>query len=346
MDLEKFLTEIVRLPGVPGYERGVNQYVKEAFRPYADEVTVDAMYNVIARVGSAGPRVMISAHQDEIGLAVTEIEQDGCLRFTRNGGVDPRILPGMEVEVQTQNGPLYGVIGAKPPHLLSEEDRRQTLQFENLYIDIGYGAETARKLVRVGDPVVFRAKSQALSGGCFAAKTMDDRASIASMLIAAEEMSRMKLDSTAYFVSSVQEEIGLKGAATAAYALNPDYAIAIDVTHGEGPGTGKWEAFPLEKMTIVCGPNIHPTLYRRAEECAKKHHIPFAKEVCSTPTGTDANAIQVARDGIPTLLLSIPLRYMHTTVETLKLDVIRDVGRLTALLIQEIARDWEELKWY
>ena len=95
MDLEKFLTEIVRLPGVPGYERGVNQYVKEAFRPYADEVTVDAMYNVIARVGSAGPRVMISAHQDEIGLAVTEIEQDGCLRFTRNGGVDPRILPGM-----------------------------------------------------------------------------------------------------------------------------------------------------------------------------------------------------------------------------------------------------------
>ena len=346
LDLQKFLTEITALPGTPGYERGVNGYIAKAFVPLADEVTVDRLYNVIARVGSTGPRVMVDAHQDEIGLLVSDIEEDGCLRMDRNGGVDPRILPGMEVMVQAKGGALFGVVGAKPPHLLTAKDQKKTYEMADLYVDIGFPPEKVRSLVRVCDTVVFRAKSRELAGGCFAGKTMDDRASVAAMLVAAEELQGMKVDSTVYFVSSTQEEIGGKGSKVAADAINPDYAIAIDVTHAEGPGTGKWEAFPMDKLTIAFGPAVHPALFQKAEECAKKHRIPYEKEVLPRYTGTDTDIIRNVRDGIPSMLLSIPLRYMHTTVETLKLDVIRDTGRLLALLIADIARDWEDMRWY
>lgn len=346
MELEKFLTEITAIPGVPGYEKDVGDYVAREFGKYADEIRRDAMENVIARVGSGGPKVMISAHQDEIGLMVTKIEDDGCLRVTRNGGVDPRILPGMEVSVCAKGGPLYGVIGAKPPHLLSPEDADKVVSYDDLYVDIGFSAEKARELVRVGDPVVMLAKTVKLANNSMAGKTMDDRASVAALAVAMELAKRLNTKAEAYYVASTQEEIGLKGAAVAAFSIAPDFAIAVDVTHGEGPGTGKWEAFPNDKMTIATGPNLNPMLVKKAEECAKKWHIPFAREVASRPTGTDANSIQIARGGIPVILLSVPLKYMHTTVETLKLDVIEDVGRLIALLIDDIASEWEGLKWY
>ena len=171
MDIEKFLERATALPGEPGYEAGVGGYLAEQFAPLADEVSVDPLQNVIARVGKGGPRVLICAHQDEIGLVVTRIEEDGCLRVTRNGGVDPRILPGMEVAVQAKSGPIYGVIGAKPPHLLTEKDREKALKITDLYVDIGYPAEKARELVRVGDMVVMLAKPIQLADGAMASKT-------------------------------------------------------------------------------------------------------------------------------------------------------------------------------
>ncbi|MGI6238414.1 MAG: M20/M25/M40 family metallo-hydrolase [Christensenellales bacterium] len=346
MDIEGFISTATALVGVPGYEREVGDYISDRFREHADEVTRDVMENVIARVGKGGPKVMIAAHHDEIGLVVTAIEDDGCIRFHRNGGVDPRILPGMEVSICARDERLFGVIGAKPPHLLSAADRKKSVKFEDLHIDIGMPAEMARARVRVGDPIVMLAKPVKLAGGCMAAKTMDDRACVASLLVGMALLKRLSPPAEAYFVASSQEEIGLKGARTAAQALEPDFAIAIDVTHGEGPGTGKWEAFPLDRMTIVTGPNLHPALVKRAEEVADKWNIPYAREVASGVTGTDAGAIQVAHGGVPVILLTVPLRYMHTTVETLKLDVIRDVGRLVALLIDEVSRDWEGMKWY
>ncbi len=346
MDIEGFIAAASEKLGVPGYEREVGDYVASQFEAFADEVTRDALENVIARVGKGGPKVMVSAHHDEIGLIVTQIEDDGSLRIYRNGGVDPRILPAMEVIVRAKDGPLFGVVGAKPPHLLTEADRKKTVKFDDLYVDIGYPAEKARALVRVGDPVVMRARPVKLSGGCMAGKTMDDRACVASLLVAMDFTKQLRSPAEAYFVASSQEEVGMKGAKVAAHSIDPDFAIAIDVTHGEGPGTGKWEAFPLDKMTIVWGPNLHPALVKKAEEIADKWHIPYAREVASGVTGTDAGAIQVERGGIPVILLSVPLRYMHTTVETVKVDVIRDVGRLVSLIIDEVSRDWEGMKWY
>ena len=346
LDIFDFMKRASRLTGVPGYEGEIGDYFANLMSEYADEVKRDARGNTIARLGKGGPRVMLCAHHDEVGMVVTAIEDDGCLRIHRNGGVDPRILPGMEVSVLAKDGPVYGVIGAKPPHLLNEADRNSTAKFEDLYVDIGYCAETARRKVRVGDMVVMLAKPIKLADGCMACKTLDDRASVASMLIAMEMLKRMNVPAEAYFVASSQEETGGKGAVTSAYSVDPDFAIVVDVTHAEGPGTGKWEAFPIEKMTIVSGPNLHPMLTKMAEKCADKWRIPYTREICSGLTGTDAAEIQVSRGGVPTILLSIPLRYMHTTVETGKTDVVYDVGRLMALFIDDVVREWEDLKWY
>ena len=158
MDLEKFLTEAAKIPGVSGNEAKIGAWLAEAFRPFADEVTVDRMQNVIAKMGTKGPKVLIAAHQDEIGLVVTNIDADGAVRFYRNGGVDPRILPGMEVSIQTQKGAVYGVVGAKAPHLLTAEEAQKALTFEDMYIDIGFSAEEAKQRVRVGDPIVMCAE--------------------------------------------------------------------------------------------------------------------------------------------------------------------------------------------
>lgn len=346
LDIFKFMEEAAPLLGVPGYEMEIGAHFADIFKEYTDDVQIDALNSVIAKVGTTGPKVMISAHHDEIGMMVHSIEDDGSIRMHRNGGVDPRILPAHEVSIITRTGPVYGVVGAKPPHLLSEKDRNTAVKFEDLYVDIGYPADKVKELVRVGDPVVMLSKPVQLAGGRMACKTMDDRASVASMVIAMEMVKKLATPAQAYFVASSQEEVGMKGAGTAAFAIDPDFAIAVDVTHAEGPGTGKWEAFPIEKMTIVSGPNLHPMLTKKAEEVADKWRIPYHREICSGVTGTDAGAIQIARGGIPTILLSVPLRYMHTTVETGKISVIEDVGKLMALFIDEIAREWEGLKWY
>ena len=346
LDIFNFMETASRLVGVPGYEQEVGAHFADMFREYTDDVTIDALNSVIAKVGCTGPKVMISAHHDEIGMMVLDIEEDGAIRMHRNGGVDPRILPAHEVSVITKTGPVYGVVGAKPPHLLSPQERNVALKFEDLYVDIGYPAEKVRELVRVGDPIVMLAKPVKLAGGRMASKTMDDRASVASMIIAMDMLRRIDAPAQAYFVASSQEEVGMKGAGTAAFAIDPDFAIAVDVTHAEGPGTGRWEAFPIEKMTIVSGPNLHPMLTKKAEEIADKWRIPYHREICAGMTGTDASAIQIARGGIPTILLSVPLRYMHTSVETGVISFIEDVGKLMALFIDEIAREWEGLKWY
>jgi endoglucanase len=346
MELKEFLARSTALTGLPGFERPVSEFVASVFEPLVDDVSIDVMENVIARLGDAGPRVMISAHQDEIGLMVSLIEDDGCLRMARNGGVDPRILPGLEVSVLTEGGPLFGVIGAKPPHLLAASDYGKALSYRDLFIDIGFKADAVRERVRIGDPIVMLAPPVELANGRYACKTMDDRAGIAVMLECLSHMKKMRMPAQVFFVSSVQEEIGLKGAKTAAYALDPDFAIAIDVTHGAGPGTGPFEAYALDSVALSAGPNLHPVLLAKLRDTAKRNHVDVVIDVCPGVTGTDAGAINIARAGIPCALIEVPLRYMHTTVETLSLDTIREAGRLMALFIGDMAREWEGIKWF
>lgn len=345
MELRGFIEAAAALPGLPGYERAVAEHIAGAFGPMVDEVTIDPLYNVVARLGERGPRVMVTAHQDEIALVVLGIEEDGALRVTNIGALPARVLPASEVTVHAAGGPLYGVVGAKPPHLLSAEDRKQAVQMKDLYVDVGMSAEKVRERVRVGDNVTMRAPLVALQGERLAGKTMDDRACVAALLLAAERLSHARCAAQALFVSASQEEPGCRGAAVAAYALRPDIAIAIDVTHAETPDADKWETFPLDKPTIAVGPNMHPGLTKKLMEVADANRVAYSVEPCGHPTGTDARSIQIAGAGVPTLLIGVPLKYMHSSVELIDLTVLREVGRLVGLFIEEISRAGEVDLW-
>jgi len=345
-DAREFITRAAALPGVPGYEAPVAEYIAACMEPLCDDVRIDALYNAIGRLGDDGPRIILCAHQDEIGLMVLSIEKDGAIRLARNGGVDPRILPGLEVIVNAASGPLPGVVGAKAPHLLKPEDHNKAVKLEDVYVDIGYPAARVRELVRIGDTVTLTGAPVCLDGEIMAGKTMDDRACVAVMLECAALLSTMKHRAQVFLVAASQEEIGSKGAATGAYALQPDIAVVLDVTHGEGPGTGKFEAYPLDKLISTIAPCINRPLYDKLFEVAKRHRVELGKSVKGGGTSTDADTLAVSRAGVPTLLLEVPLRYMHTTVETLSLNTIREAGRLLAHFICDISMEWEAIAWH
>lgn len=346
MDIKQFLSEITTIEGLPGREQAVAERIAQVFTPLADDVRIDQMGNVIARYGQGGPRIQVAAHMDEIGLVVSQIEEDGSLRMERSGGVDPRILPASEVHVHTKGGKLVGIVGAKPPHLLTPAEQKKALLLKDMYVDLGMSAEHVKQKVRIGDMITLVGEATELMDGHMASKTMDDRAGVAVMLCALEQLRKMRAKAETHFVSTVQEEIGSRGAKTSAHALDCDIAIAIDVTHGEGPGTGKWEAYPLNKIPIGKGPSLHPVLHERIMQIGKKHHMDCVAEISNGTTYTDADPMHMARAGVPCVLISVPLRYMHTTVETLNLNTIEEAGRLIALFIDDITSDWEAIQWF
>ena len=234
MDVKKLLADVTALPGVSGHEAQVSAYFAEQFRPLVDEVTVDAMYSVIARKKGKGPKIMLCAHLDEIALMVTHIEDDGSLRLGNVGGVDPRILPASRVWVHGREK-LFGTIGALPPHLMSAADRANNYTLDNLHVDIGMSAERAKELVRIGDLVTFDGPARELLNDQFASKTLDDRSCVAILLRAAEMLQKLVCDADVYFVCSSQEEVGGRGAMTSAFAIDPDLSVVLDVDFAETP---------------------------------------------------------------------------------------------------------------
>ena len=253
MDIKKILSEATSTLGVSGQEACVAQYFAEQFKPYVDEVTVDSMFNVIAHKKGNGPCVMICAHLDEIALMVNHIEDDGSVRFASVGGVDPRILPGSRVWVHGRNGKLFGTIGALPPHLMSTEDRASNYKMDKLHIDLGMSADKVREQVRVGDLVTFNTPFTELANGQVAAKSLDDRSCVAIMLRAAERLQKMYCEADLYYVCSAEEEVGGRGAKTAAFAVEPDLAVVLDVGFALTPGCGPDVAQPLDApIAAVC----------------------------------------------------------------------------------------------
>lgn len=344
MHTEDFLRQITAIRGLSGDEGAVSAFVAEQFAPYCDEVRVDAMYNVIARKKGAGPRVMLAAHIDEIGLMVVNIEQDGSLRLGQVGGVDPRILPGQRVWVYGKER-LLGIIGAKAPHLLSEEERKKNYQREDLYVDLGLPGDRVRELVQNGDQVQLEHRYTELKNGRVAVKTADDRACVAIMFQALKALQGIKHEADLYFVATAQEEVGTRGAATAAFALDPDYAVALDVCHAETPGAPAVRTHKLDSLVASMGPYIHPVLRSKLMETAKEHNVSLQTAVVPRGTSTDADAIGAARAGVPTVLLELPLKYMHTTVELLSTQALREGGRLLAQFLATVNSSWEDELW-
>ena len=343
LDYAAILADWTSRRGLSGDEAGIAGILADAFSPYCT-VETDPLQNVIARMGEGdGPLVMIAAHQDEIGLMASFVEEDGSIRLRRVGGVDPRILPGARVWVHAEGGVLPGVIGALPPHLLDADARKRNYQLDDLFVDLGLPADQAIEKVPAGTLIALHGPLTRLANGRLASKTMDDRAGIAVMLRAAQLLSGRRFRARVAFVAASQEEVGSLGARTAAYALNPDLAVAIDVTHGQMPGCDPDSTYPLDTVVATAGPYIHPILYRHLMDTAKAEHVAIQKSFSSRDTSTDADEMQITRSGVPAVLLELPLKYMHTTVETLSEDTLEEAARLLAAFITGL--DEKEAVW-
>ncbi|HSJ53537.1 MAG TPA: M42 family metallopeptidase [Anaerolineae bacterium] len=349
MEIIPLLKRLSEAHGVSGYEHQVRDLVREEFERHADEVRTDVLGNVIALKRGSGaeprPSIMLAAHMDEIGLIVSSLE-DGFVRFEQVGGYDDRVLLGQEVVIHGRRD-LPGIIGARPPHVLPASERDKTVPYDRLLVDPGLAPEELAELVQVGDLVTMKRELVELKGGMVSGKAMDDRASIVAVAVCLEELGRLRHRWDVYAVATVQEEVGLKGAITSAFGLQPDVALAIDVTFGKQPGTPDEHTYELGKgPTIGCGPNFHPRVQEALVNAAKALEMGHHLEPAARPPGTDAYAFQISRQGIPAGLVSIPVRSMHTPVETVAIRDVERAGRLMAAMIGRLDDDWlQTLTW-
>jgi endoglucanase len=342
----KFLEQLLDAPSPSGYEQPAQRVFREYVAPLCDEVTTDVMGNVIARIAGKGkdlPRVMIVGHTDEIGLQVKYIDDRGFLYFAAVGGVDAHLTPGKRVNVHTAGGPLAGVIGKKPIHLMDTKDRETVVKLESQYIDIGAkDKKEAQKLVRVGDAVTFESSFTRLQGDRVASRGFDDKAGcfVVAEVLRLVKASGKKLSVDLYCVSSVQEEIGLRGGTTSCYTINPDIGICVEVDFAtDQPDVEKKHngEVGLGKGPILArGANINHNLFELLSATAEKEKIAIQHTASPRATGTDANVMQISRGGVATALVKIPLRYMHTPVETVSLRDLEDAAKLIVAALGRI----------
>ena len=334
-----FLQSMIEDHGISGYESNIAQKVIPVFQQFTADVKEDKLGNVIARLSGEGkgtlPRIMLAAHMDEIGMFVTKIDDRGFLRF-HQFGFDMRTLPSQEVVIHGKEQ-LIGIIGSKPPHLLAPAERAKAIKVEDMTIDLGLPVEKVRALVSVGDPISIRRSLQTLKGNRLAGKAMDDRAGVVVIFECFKQLMKLRFAAEVYGVATVQEEVGLRGAVTSTFGITPDIGIAIDVCHGDMPGVSEFSTSPMgQGPTVGLGANIHPHVYERLCKVAKENNLPFHHDPYPAGTGTDAWAIQVSRAGVASGVISIPLRYMHTSVETLCYDDVVTAGKLLAYFIASI----------
>jgi putative aminopeptidase FrvX len=343
MAIPEFLQALLTATGPSGYESPAAQVWRESAGSFAKEVTSDTVGSSVARVpaGDDAPLIGLVGHIDEIGLVVKHITDEGVLRFGTIGGWDPQILVGQRVGVQTANGVVPGVVGRKPIHLLEEDDRKQVAKFEHMYIDIGATSrDDAARLVAIGDPAVIAAQPVELANGRVASKAMDNRLGAyivleAARRVASEEASRWGVAA----VAAAQEETTFAGARTTAFALDLQACIVVDVTFAsdipdiDAAKTG--EAKLGHGVQISRGANLHPRMTELLMETAEAENIPYSVAVPGRNSGTDADAIHFARAGVPCGLVSVPLRYMHSPVETVQLaDVEHAIELLAATCLR------------
>ncbi len=339
MELKDFITRISEATGVSGNEEEVGEIIQEAFRTLADDVYVDKLGNVIARKEgkkkSEAPPLMFAAHMDEIGFLVSKAEDGGFIRFEPLGGIDPRTLPGQEVVIKGREK-IRGIIGAKPPHVQDAKEREQAIKMEKLFIDCGRSQEELNEIIQVGDFISFYQELTWLKENICAGKALDDRAGVAALSILLKELGNRSHDFDVIAVATVQEEVGLRGAITGSYHINPAVGIAIDVGFARRKGLEKERTLQSGAGPgISWGPHVHPQIFNKLKEIGERDEIPYQLEPVPFPSGTDTYAIQMSRCGVATGLISIPLAYMHTPVETINIKDIKRTGRLLASFCAE-----------
>ncbi|MHB1036343.1 MAG: M42 family metallopeptidase [Pirellulales bacterium] len=335
-----FLRHMLETPSPSGYESPVQQLVRDYVTPFADEVRTDVHGNVIAvKNARAELRVMLAGHCDQIGLVVQYIDSDGYLYVQSVGGWDPQVLLGQRMNVWTAGGPIFGVIARKPIHLLTDEEKKQCIKLKDLWLDIGAAnKEEAEKLVRVGDPVTVELGFHAMLNQRASGPAMDDKCGVWVVMEALRRIAMEHLDCAVYAVSTVQEEIGLRGATTSAYSIDPHVGIAVDVTHAtDCPTVDKKQEgdVALGKGPVIYrGPNMNQVVVARLVQAAADHGIPHQLAASGRASPTDANPMQLNRSGMATGLVSIPNRYMHSPVEMVSLEDMDHAADLLARFVQ------------
>ncbi|MEX0938350.1 MAG: M42 family metallopeptidase [Pirellulales bacterium] len=331
----EFFKQILETPSPSGYERPVQDVVRKYVSSFADEVRTDVHGNVIAcKNPGASVRVMLAGHCDQIGLLVSHIDGDGFLYTQTIGGWDPQQLIGQRMTIWTDGGPIPAVIARKPIHLLTEEERKQVVKTKDLWLDIGAkDKQEAQELVRIGDPVTLELGMQTMRNNLANSPGMDNKTGLWVCVEALRRAAQEKLSVALYAVSTVQEEIGLRGATTSAYSVDPHVGIGVDVTHAtDCPTIEKKQEGEVAiggGPVVYRGPNMNPVVVSRMIEAAGSKEIPYQLGALGRSSPTDANALQIARAGVAAGLISIPNRYMHSAVEVVSLD---DIDRAADLL--------------
>jgi len=330
-----FLKQLLETPSPSGFERPVQEVVRRYAASFADRVTTDSHGNVIAAKNTAAPlRLMFAGHCDQIGMLIQHVDADGFLYAQTIGGWDPQVLIGQKMIVWGKGGPISGIIARKPIHLLTDEERKQVVKLKDLWIDIGAkDKDDAAKLVRIGDPVTMDLGFRPMLNNMASATAMDDKCGLWVVIEAARRAAARGLQCALYAVSTVQEEIGLRGATTSTFSVDPHVGIAVDVTHAtdcptidkKSEGDVKLGGGPV----VFRGPNMNPVVVDRLMKLAEAGGIPYQPAASGRATGTDANTMQISRGGVATGLVSIPNRYMHSPVEMISLD---DIDRAADLL--------------
>ena len=341
---KKFLKDFLSQCGPSGFEEASQNVWVKRTKEYAQSMKRDVHGNAIAILNpKAEYKVMLAGHCDEIGFIISHITSDGFLCVVPVGGIDSGVLPGSQVKVQTEKGFVDGVIGKKPIHLMEEADRGKAVQIKELWVDIGAkDKDDALKVVALGDPISFAPNYMELRNNIFSSKGCDDKtgAFLVSEVIKILSAKKLRKDVGVYGVSTVQEEVGLRGARTSAYGINPQVGIAIDVGFAsDTPGIDKrivGEVALGKGPVLHAGPAINRALGRMFIDVAKRKKIPYQFSSLGRPDGTDTGAIQLAREGVATALISVPNRYMHTMVETCSQDDLESCAQLIAETILEI----------
>ena len=337
--MNDLLRTIINAAGVPGYENEIAKILYDELKKTCREVSIDNFGNVIARKGKGKNKIMLAAHMDEVGFVVKHISKEGFLSFIKVGGIDDRVLPAQRVVIKAKKKDILGIIGTKPPHLLKDEERKQLLKYEDMFIDIGCkNKEEAEKAVSIGDAVLFEPNAGVLNGKLYYGKAIDDRVGCFALI---EIMKKLSVDAEVYAVATVQEEVGLKGARTSSYKINPDFAIAIDTTiAGDTPSIKERESCLKlgggVAITIIeasgRGLIVNERIRNLFIETAKKSRIPYQMDVIDGGM-TDGAMIYMNREGIPTGVLSIPTRYIHSATGVFN---IQDVECAITLALESL----------
>lgn len=345
-----FLIKLLETPSPSGFEQNIQKVVKRRMSAFADEIRSDVHGNLIAAWNPDAPiRVMLAGHCDQIGFMVQHIDDRGFISIGSIGGIDAAVVPGSSIEIHTMQGEVVpGVIGFRPVHLTAAEERGKQVDLKKLWVDIGASnGQEARKIINIGDPITWTLQPRLLGKNIIVSPACDDKVGLfvvmeALRIIVQKKVAKKKCPVGVFAVSTVQEELGLRGARTSCYGIDPVAGIAVDVGHAsDNPGVDPKQIGNIKLgagPVLVRGANINPVLSKLLFDTAKKKKIAVQPNAAPNATGTDANAIQISRAGVAAALISLPNRYMHTQVEMCDLRDLEAAARLIAETLLSISK--------